>query len=556
MSSSYLLKTTAQVVCLGTLGLGLSHCGSSDGADSDFDPRQGYSAGGEGGSGLAGEASDGNGQGADAQTDGTTSGKGGTAGADGTEPGSGAGGAKDAGNGGAVDPGGAGMPGESEGEGGTPGISDPVAPEVTLNPLPDPIVNDRIALVATATDDVGIAKVEFYLNGELLGDAVFKDDAYRLTAQVTASGAVTFLARAYDAAGNTAESSLSSHAESVLRVAGGAKLLHNIACPPSLAFDADGTAFVAHTETATVAPGVRVSKLVNNVWKSLGVANDAADTIYVGGLVCPTLAVTSAGVPFVAFNATNGGKSWHSVRRFDGNTWENSLLVQDKLLGGDLSVAVDSLDRVVLARALPAGLVEVERLEGATWEVLAPSIPIAGNVGQARVAARPDNTIVLAAKGKDLATFELHDDDVQPLGAYTGGPLPLAELRLLDLNVDATHTALTYSWFGGGTNRVIVEQYDTDSNAWSYLGTLADQADDDDRLGASTLLDGRPVLTREAAGVAGLTEVRRWKGSSWTPFEQLKIPFFQMDLQARDGQLFAAYVDSAQSVTVARLFIK
>jgi hypothetical protein len=556
MSSSYWLETTMRTTCLATLAVGLSHCGSSDGADRDFDPRAQYSAAGEGGSGLAGEASDGAGPGAEGETDGKAGGQIGEGTAGSAEPAQGEGGANSLGSAGsATEPGGAGTPGDTGATGGAPGSSDPVAPEVILNPLPDPIINDAIALVATATDDVGIEKVEFYFNGTLLGDGVFKDDAYRLTAPVNADGAVTFMARAYDAAGNTAQASLTSQAESVLRVAGGARLQHDIGCPPSLAFDAAGTAFVAHTETASVAPGVRVSKLVNNVWKSLGVANDPADTIYVQlGLVCPTLAVSSDGVPFVAFAANNGGKAWHSVRRLNGKNWEKSLLVQDKLNGGDLSVAIDSSDRVVLARALPAGLIEVQRLEAATWKPLASSIPVVGNVGQARVATRPDGTIVLAAKGNELQTFELHDDELQQLAPYTGGPKPVAALALLDLNVDAAHTILTYTWFGGGGNWVIAEQYDADSSAWSYLGTLDDQAHDDDRLGASALLDGKPVLTRE--GSPGFSEARRWKGASWTAFEKLNIPFRHMDLQTRDGQLFCAYRDGETSVTVARLFIE
>ena len=85
-----------------------------------------------------------------------------------------------------------------------PGAPDTAPPSVTLSASQS---GGSVNLLASATDNVQVSRVEFYRDGALIRS----DDAapYAATATVTAAdnGSVTFTARAYDAAGNVGQAS-------------------------------------------------------------------------------------------------------------------------------------------------------------------------------------------------------------------------------------------------------------------------------------------------------------------------------------------------------------
>ncbi|MFL5358251.1 PHB depolymerase family esterase, partial [Archangium sp.] len=92
------------------------------------------------------------------------------------------------------------------------GISDTTAPTVAITfPTAGATVAGAIDIAATATDDIGVTKVEFLIDGTVVGQGVSSAQAgpYEFNWNTTshATGTHSLQARAYDAAGNTATSS-------------------------------------------------------------------------------------------------------------------------------------------------------------------------------------------------------------------------------------------------------------------------------------------------------------------------------------------------------------
>jgi poly(hydroxyalkanoate) depolymerase family esterase len=93
----------------------------------------------------------------------------------------------------------------------TGGISDTTAPTVSITfPLASATVAGAIDIAATAADDIGVTKVEFLIDGVVVGQGVSAQQAgpYTFNWNTTAYslGVHTLQAKAYDAAGNTAAS--------------------------------------------------------------------------------------------------------------------------------------------------------------------------------------------------------------------------------------------------------------------------------------------------------------------------------------------------------------
>jgi chitinase len=84
-----------------------------------------------------------------------------------------------------------------------------VLPVVALDPVASPIIQGGLELAATASDNVGVAKVEFYVNNVFKGEvSTASAGKYRFNADDSLlNGQVVFSAKAFDAAGNSAQSS-------------------------------------------------------------------------------------------------------------------------------------------------------------------------------------------------------------------------------------------------------------------------------------------------------------------------------------------------------------
>jgi hypothetical protein len=84
---------------------------------------------------------------------------------------------------------------------------DNVAPNVALtSPAPGAALRGTVALEANASDDVAVARVEFYAGGALVGAVAAAPWSVAWNASSLATGSYALVARAYDAAGNLADS--------------------------------------------------------------------------------------------------------------------------------------------------------------------------------------------------------------------------------------------------------------------------------------------------------------------------------------------------------------
>jgi Bacterial Ig domain len=149
-------------------------------------------------------------------------------------------------------------------------------------------VSGTVTISANASDNVGVTRVDFYINGALVGSDSTAPYQYSWNTTSVSNGAATIYAKAFDAAGNSAQSSTVS-----VTVA-------NVVTPPpdttppsvSIASPTGGnvSGVVAVSVNASDNVGVaRVDLLVNGVtvgsdisapyqfsWNSTGIANGAA----------------------------------------------------------------------------------------------------------------------------------------------------------------------------------------------------------------------------------------------------------------------------------------
>ncbi len=82
-------------------------------------------------------------------------------------------------------------------------VAETIPPTVSItSPLPNASISGTVSVAASATDNVGVTKVEFYLNGTLMGSDTSAPYVYSLNAASLAPGTYTLMAKAYDVAGN------------------------------------------------------------------------------------------------------------------------------------------------------------------------------------------------------------------------------------------------------------------------------------------------------------------------------------------------------------------
>jgi subtilisin family serine protease len=93
----------------------------------------------------------------------------------------------------------------SGGGGGSGGDTQPPSTEIT-SPKDQAVVKTNLTVKAAAVDNVGVTKVEFYLDGALLGADTSRPYACGWAAKSAAKGPHTLQCKAYDAAGNVGTS--------------------------------------------------------------------------------------------------------------------------------------------------------------------------------------------------------------------------------------------------------------------------------------------------------------------------------------------------------------
>ena len=87
-------------------------------------------------------------------------------------------------------------------------VADTTPPTVSISsPVAGATVSGTLAVSASASDNVGVSKVEFYVNGALASTSTASPYSYNWNTAAVANGAYTLSAKAYDAAGNVGQSS-------------------------------------------------------------------------------------------------------------------------------------------------------------------------------------------------------------------------------------------------------------------------------------------------------------------------------------------------------------
>ena len=89
--------------------------------------------------------------------------------------------------------------------------ADTVAPTVTISsPTNGATVRNTVKIYVNSADQVGVTKVEFYLNGALFGSSISATPVFNWNTRYAAKGAHTLQAYAYDVAGNIGASNLTT----------------------------------------------------------------------------------------------------------------------------------------------------------------------------------------------------------------------------------------------------------------------------------------------------------------------------------------------------------
>ncbi len=82
-------------------------------------------------------------------------------------------------------------------------LKDTTAPVISLSsPVNNATVSGLVAIVASANDNIGVSKVEFYINGALISAGNVTPYSYNWNSASVANGSYTLTAKAYDASGN------------------------------------------------------------------------------------------------------------------------------------------------------------------------------------------------------------------------------------------------------------------------------------------------------------------------------------------------------------------
>ena len=90
-------------------------------------------------------------------------------------------------------------------------LSDTTAPTVSVTaPAGNAMVSGTVTISASASDNVGVTKVEFYENGVLLSAGNVAPYSYSWNTKSVANGSYTLTAKAYDAAGNVGQSGIAT----------------------------------------------------------------------------------------------------------------------------------------------------------------------------------------------------------------------------------------------------------------------------------------------------------------------------------------------------------
>lgn len=332
-------------------------------------------------------------------------------------------------------------------------VAEATAPTVSITaPTTNSTISGTVSVTASASDNVGVAKVEFYLNGTLKTSDTSTPYVYSLSTASLASGTYTLMAKAYDAAGNVGQSSTVS-----------VSVVNDTTAPTVSLTSPANNATVSGTTTitASASDNVGVSKVEFYRSGTLLYATNVAPFSYAWN----TTGVTNGSYTMTAKAYDNTGNVATStnvlvtvnnvVADLTAPTVSVTAPATGAIVSGTVSVSASASDNVgvskvefyvnnVLATTDSASPFayswNTAAVTNGTYSVMAKAYDAAGNIGQSASVTATVNNVVTPPTGTITAVF----------GNVAGSNYTnTVEDTFLNINtnVNATSAVLnTYTW--------------------------------------------------------------------------------------------------------------
>jgi len=346
-------------------------------------------------------------------------------------------------------------------------VAEASPPTISItSPAANATISGTVSVAASATDNVGVTKVEYYLNGALKSTDTSTPYVYSLNTASLASGTYTLMAKAYDAAGNVGQSSTVS------------VTVVNDTTAPTVSMTAPGnnaTVSGTTTLTASASDNIGVSKVEFYRSGTLLYATNVAPFSY--GWNTTTVANGSYTLTAKAYDNTGNVATSANVVVTVNNTVSDTTAptvsvtapANSATVSGTVSVAASASDNVgvskvefyvnsVLAATDTASPFtyswNTSLVSNGTYSVMAKAYDATGNVGQSASVTATVNNGVTPPAGTITAVFG---------NAAGSNYANTVEDTFLQLNTkaNATSTALnTYTWPAAKPANAILMNWD------------------------------------------------------------------------------------------------
>jgi hypothetical protein len=359
-------------------------------------------------------------------------------------------------------------------------VNDTTAPTVSVTaPASGATVSGTVAIAATASDNVGVTKVEFYENGVLLSATNVSPYSYNWNTTSVANGSYNLTAKAYDAANNVGQSSTVA-----------VTVNNTDTIPPTVSISApanNATVSSTVSVTATASDNVGVTKVefyVNNVlqatdsaapytfsWNTTALANgsyalsakayDAANNVGQSSTVTVTVNNTDTIPPTVSISAPANNATVSGTTSVTATASDNVGVTKVGFYVNNVLQATDTAAPFTFSW-------NTTTLANGSYALSAKAYDAANNVGQsATISVVVNNT---ATGGTYTVVF----------GNATGSNYPntVADTYInIDNSVNATSTTLnTYTWPADKPANAILMKWDVSAlpaNAQIQSATLS-----------------------------------------------------------------------------------
>lgn len=291
-------------------------------------------------------------------------------------------------------------------------------------PTNNATVNGTVNISATASDDTGVTKVEFYINGQLIGTDTTSAYGFSWNTTTSPNGSYQLTTKAYDAAGNvgtsavvnvTVNNDLTSPTVSIAAPVGGSTISGTAVAFTANASDnvgitkvelsVDGT-IVATDTTTPYTTTVNTSSMTNGLHTLSAKAYDAAGNVS-NASISVTVNNADTTAPTVSVTSPINGSTVSGTINFSANAYDNVSLTKVEFLIDNNIVATDTSSAYTTS-------VDTTSLTNGSHTFLAKVYDAAGNTKTAAVTVTVSNTTATPPQGdtnndarvdiRDLAT--------------------------------------------------------------------------------------------------------------------------------------------------------